>query len=50
MSLCHLHCLLCSGLKNKRYKACSMGLEASVAELEGDRVHWDQVLTGIEGS
>ena len=27
-----------------------MSLEARVAELEENRVHWDQVLTGIEGT
>ena len=27
-----------------------MSLEARVTELEENRVHWDQVLTGIEGT
>ncbi|MGI9277992.1 MAG: hypothetical protein ACR2PT_24485 [Endozoicomonas sp.] len=27
-----------------------MSLEARVAKLEENRVHWDQVLTGIEGT
>ncbi|UYM15100.1 hypothetical protein [Endozoicomonas euniceicola] len=27
-----------------------MSLEARVLELEENRVHWDQVLTGIEGT
>ena len=27
-----------------------MSLEARVAELEENRVHWDQVLTGVEGT
>ena len=27
-----------------------MSLEARVAALEENRVHWDQVLTGIEGT
>lgn len=27
-----------------------MSLEARVAELEENRVHWDQALTGVEGT